>query len=171
MATSSQPDVTQLLLEWSKGDRQSLDKLLPVVYQELRRLAQHHIRQERPDHTLQATALVHEVYLKLIDTKVARWENRAHFFAVAAQVMRHILVDLARERRAQKRGGGQKLALDEALERLAAVDARQSRVVELRYFGGLSTEEAAEVLGISARTVKREWRMARAWLHRELRRD
>jgi RNA polymerase sigma-70 factor (ECF subfamily) len=189
MATSSQPDVTQLLLEWSKGDRQSLDKLLPVVYQELRRLAQHHLRQERPDHTLQATALVHEVYLKLIDTKVARWENRAHFFAVAARVMRHILVDLARERRAQKRGGGQKLALeealgapdeagapnlvalDEALERLAAVDARQGRIVELRYFGGLSTEETAEVLGISARTVKREWRMARAWLHRELRRD
>src|ERR687890_2526784 len=115
MATSSQPDVTQLLLEWSKGDRQSLDKLLPVVYQELRRLAQHHLRQERPDHTLQATALVHEVYLKLIDTKVVRWENRAHFFAVAAQVMRHILVDMARQRRAQKRGGGHKLALDEAL--------------------------------------------------------
>jgi RNA polymerase sigma factor (TIGR02999 family) len=189
MATSSQPDVTKLLLEWSEGDRQSLDKLLPVVYQELRRLAQHYLRQERPDHTLQATALVHEVYLKLIDTKVVRWENRAHFFAVTAQVMRHILVDLARQRRAQKRGGGRKVAfdealgvpedsatvnlvaLDEALDRLAAVDARQGRIIELRYFGGLSTEETAEVLGISARTVKREWRMARAWLHRELRED
>jgi RNA polymerase sigma factor (TIGR02999 family) len=189
MATTSRPDVTKLLLEWSKGDRQSLDKLLPVVYQELRRLAQHYLGQERPDHTLQATALVHEVYLKLIDTKVVRWENRAHFFAVAAQVMRHILVDLARQRRAQKRGGGRKVALDEALgvpeeaetvnlvaldealERLAAVDARQARIIELRYFGGLSTEETAEVLGVSARTVKREWRMARAWLHREIRRD
>ena len=189
MATSSQPDVTKLLLEWSEGDRQSLDKLLPVVYQELRRLAQHYLRQERPDHTLQATALVHEVYLKLIDTKAVRWENRAHFFAVTAQVMRHILVDLARQRRAQKRGGGQKVAfdetlgvpedsgtvnlvaLDEALDRLAAVDARQGRIIELRYFGGLSTEETAEVLGISSRTVKREWRMARAWLHRELRED
>ena len=189
MATPSQPDVTKLLLAWSEGDRQSLDKLLPIVYQELRRLAQHYLRQERPDHTLQATALVHEVYLKLIDTKVARWENRAHFFAVTAQVMRHILVDLARQRRAQKRGGGQKVAfdetlgvpeesgnvnlvaLDEALVRLAAVDARQGRIIELRYFGGLSTEETAEVLGISSRTVKREWRMARAWLHRELRED
>jgi RNA polymerase sigma factor (TIGR02999 family) len=189
MATSSQPDVTRLLLEWSKGDRQSLDKLLPIVYQELRRIAQHYLQQERPDHTLQATALVHEAYLKLINTKAVRWENRAHFFAVSAQVMRHILVDLARQRRAQKRGGGQKLALDEAvgvsddpealnlvaldeaLDRLAAVDARQSRIIELRYFGGLSTEETAEVLGISTRTVKREWRMARAWLHREIRRD
>jgi RNA polymerase sigma factor (TIGR02999 family) len=188
MATSPQPDVTKLLLEWSKGDRQSLDKLLPVVYQELRRLAQHYLGQERPDHTLQATALVHEVYLKLIDTKVVRWENRAHFFAVTAQVMRHILVDLARQRRAQKRGGGLKVALDEALgvpeeaetvnlvaldealERLAAVDERQARIIELRYFGGLSTEETAEVLGVSARTVKREWRLARAWLHREIRR-
>jgi RNA polymerase sigma factor (TIGR02999 family) len=176
------------LLEWSKGDRQSFDKLLPIVYQELRRLAQHYLRQERPDHTLQATALVHEAYLKLIDTKIVRWENRAHFFAVTAQVMRHILVDLARQRRAQKRGGGRKLALDEALgvpdeteavnlvaldealDRLAAVDARQSRIIELRYFGGLSMEETAEVLGISTSTVKREWRMARAWLHREIRR-
>jgi RNA polymerase sigma factor (TIGR02999 family) len=189
MAIPSQPDVTQLLLEWSKGDRQSFDKLLPIVYQELRRLAQHYLQQERPDHTLQATALVHEAYLKLIDTKIVRWENRAHFFAVTAQVMRHILVDLARQRRAQKRGGGQKLALDEALgvpdeaetvnlvaldealDRLAAVDARQSRIIELRYFGGLSMEETAEVLGISTSTVKREWRMARAWLHREIRRD
>jgi RNA polymerase sigma factor (TIGR02999 family) len=188
MAIPSQPDVTRLLLEWSKGDRQSFDKLLPIVYQELRRLAQHYLRQERPDHTLQATALVHEAYLKLIDTKIVRWENRAHFFAVTAQVMRHILVDLARQRRAQKRGGGRKLALDEALgvpdeaeavnlvaldealDRLAAVDARQSRIIELRYFGGLSMEETAEVLGISTSTVKREWRMARAWLHREIRR-
>jgi RNA polymerase sigma factor (TIGR02999 family) len=187
MATPSQPDVTQLLLDWSKGDQASLDKLLPVVYQELRRLAQHYLRQERPDHTLQATALVHEAYLKLIDTRNVEWQNRAHFFAVAAQVMRHILVDMARERRAQKRGGGLKLpleeamglpgeggdvnllALDEALGRLAEIDPQQSRVIELRYFGGLSVEETAKALGVSPRTVKREWRVARAWLHREMR--
>ena len=186
MATPSQPDVTQLLLDWSKGDQASLDKLLPVVYQELRRLAQHYVKQERPDHTLQATALVHEAYLKLIDTKSVAWQNRAHFFAVAAQVMRHILVDMARQRRAQKRGGGQKVsldealglpdeeggvdlvALDEALDRLAEVDPQQSRIVELRYFGGLSVEETAEALGVSPTTVKREWRVARAWLKREI---
>jgi RNA polymerase sigma factor (TIGR02999 family) len=189
MATPSQPDVTQLLLDWSKGDQESLDKLLPVVYQELRRLAQHYLRQERPDHTLQATALVHEAYLKLIDTRNVEWQDRAHFFAVAAQVMRHALVDAARQRRAQKRGGGHKLpldealsvpggekgvdllALDEALERLAEIDPQQSRIIELRYFGGLSVEETAEALGVSPRTVKREWRVARAWLHQEIRHD
>jgi RNA polymerase sigma factor (TIGR02999 family) len=189
MATPSQPDVTQLLLDWSKGDQESLDKLLPVVYQELRRLAQHYLQQERPDHTLQATALVHEAYLKLVDTTSVQWQNRAHFFAVAAQVMRHILVDAARQRCAQKRGGGQKLpldeaievpdepddanlvALDEALNKLAEVDPRQSKIIELRYFGGLSVEETAEALGISPTTVKREWRVARAWLHRAVRHD
>ena len=186
MATPSQPDVTQLLLDWSRGDQSSLDKLLPVVYQELRRLAQHYLRQERPDHTLQATALVHEAYLKLIGAQSVEWQNRAHFFAVAAQVMRRVLVDMARQRRAQKRGGGLKVpldealglpgeeggvdlvGLDEALDRLAEVDPQQSRIIELRYFGGLSVEETAEALGVSPRTVKREWRVARAWLKREV---
>ena len=188
MATPSQPDVTQLLLDWSNGDQGSLDKLLPVVYQELRRLAQYHLQPERSDHTLQATALVHEAYLKLIDAKSVAWQNRAHFFAVAARVMRHILVDMARQRRAQKRGSGQKLpleeafslpgeqedvnlvALDEALNKLAEIDSQQSRIIELRYFGGLSTEETAEALGVSPTTIKREWRVARAWLKREIRR-
>src|SRR3954470_5298751 len=146
MSISSQSDITQLLLDWSKGDQGSLDKLLPVIYQELRRLAQYYLRQERSDHTLQATALVHEAYLKLIDAKNVEWQNRAHFFAVAAQVMRHILVDMARQRRAQKRGGGQKIPLDEvigvpgetkelnlieldeALARLAEIDPQQSRI-------------------------------------------
>ena len=155
----------------------------------MRRLAQHYVKQERPDHTLQATALVHEAYLKLIDTKSIAWQKRAHFFAVAAQVMRRILVDMARERRAQKRGGGHKtsldeamglpdeegdvnlVALDEALGRLAEIDPQQSRVVELRYFGGLSIEETAAALGVSPTTVKREWRVARAWLKREVRPD
>ena len=186
MSTPSQPDVTQLLLDWSNGNAESLDKLLPIVYQELRRLASHYIQQERPDHTLQATALVHEAYLKLIDTKDVRWQNRAHFFGVMAKVMRHILVDMARKRRADKRGGGQKLpldeainlpgeeedvnlvALDEALDRLAEFDELQSQVVELRYFVGLTIEKTAEVLEISPATVKREWTAARAWLHQEI---
>ena len=188
MSTPSQQDVTRLLLDWSRGDEQSLAKLLPVIYNELRRLAQHYIRQERSDHTLQATALVHEAYLRLIDAKDVEWQNRAHFFAVAAQTMRHILVDMARARRAQKRGGGHKLsldeavstpdepddvdliALDEALDRLSAIDQQQSKIIELRYFAGLTIEETAEALKISPATVKREWAMARAWLHREIRR-
>ena len=186
MYTSSPHDVTQLLLDWSNGDAESLNKLLPIVYQELRRLASHYIQQERPDHTLQATALVHEAYLKLIDTKDVRWQNRAHFFGVMAKVMRHILVDLARRRRAEKRGGGNKVpldeaielpgvkedvnmvALDEALTRLAENDEQQSQIVELRYFAGLTIAETAEVLGISPATVKRDWEMARAWLHLEI---
>ena len=186
MSTPSRPDVTRLLLDWSNGDRQSLDKLLPIVYQELRRLAQHYIRQERSDHTLQATALVHEAYLRLIDVGEVRWQNRAHFFGAAAQVMRHVLVDMARQHRAQKRGGGQKLslgealavpgeaddldlvALNEALDRLAEIDPQQSKIIELRYFGGLTVEETAEALGVSPRTVKRGWRVARAWLRREI---
>lgn len=186
MSIPSQQDVTQLLIAWSNGDERSLELLLPIVYQELRRLAQHYIQQERPDHTLQATALVHEAFLRLIDTKNVRWQNRAHFFGVAARTMRHILVDIARQRRAQKRGGGNKVsldeafvvpcetedmnlvALDEALTELADIDAQQSRIIELRYFAGLTIEETAEVLRISPATVKREWSMARAWLHREL---
>jgi RNA polymerase sigma factor (TIGR02999 family) len=189
MSTPSRPDVTRLLLDWSNGDRQSLDELLPIVYQELRRLAQHYIRQERPDHTLQATALVHEAYLRLIDAGEVRWQNRAHFFGAAAQVMRHVLVDMARQRRAQKRGGGQKLSLDEALvvpgeaddldlvalnealDRLAEIDPQQSKIIELRYFGGLTVEETAEALRVSPRTVKRGWRVARAWLRREITRS
>jgi RNA polymerase sigma factor (TIGR02999 family) len=186
MPAPSQPDVTQLLLDWNNGDEKSLDRLLPIVYQELRKLAQHYLCQERPDHTLQATALVHEAYLKLVDVKGVTWQNRAHFFAVAAQTMRHILVDAARQRRAQKRGGGHKLPLDEALDlpgepedsnlieldealtKLAEIDPRQSRIVELRHFAGLTVEECAVVVGVSPTTVKREWAMARAWLHREL---
>ncbi len=186
MPIPSQQDVTQLLLDWSNGDEQSLEQLLPIVYQEMRRLAQHYIQQERADHTLQATALVHEAYLRLIDTKNVQWQNRAHFFGVAAQTMRHILVDMARASRAQKRGGGHKLsldeavslsgekedvnlvALDEALTRLADIDPQQSKIIELRYFAGLTIEETAEVLKVSPATVKREWAMARAWLHREL---
>lgn len=186
MSIPSQADVTQLLLDWSNGDKESLEKLLPLVYQELRRLAQHYLQQERSDHTLQATALVHEAYLKLFDAKNVQWQNRAHFFGAAAQTMRHILVDMARQRRAAKRGGGNKLsldeaisvpgeqedvnlvALDEALTRLAELDSQQSKIIELRYFGGLTIEETAEVLNLSPATIKREWAMARAWLHREL---
>lgn len=161
---------------------------MPVVYEELRRLADRHMRRERPDHTLQATALVHEVYLKLVDQK-GNWQSRAHFFGVAAQVMRHLLVDHARAHVRAKRGGGAQaipledavvfsldrskelLALDEALQRLAKLDARQSKVVEMRFFGGLTVEETAEALGISPMTVKREWSLARAWLYGELERD
>ncbi len=160
---------------------------MPVVYEELRRLAKQHLRRERPDHTLQATALVHEAYLRLVDQRAVTWQNRAHFFGVAAQLMRRILVDYARRRQAAKRGGAalkvslnelvlaaeerseEVVALDEALERLAAMDPRQGRVVELRIFSGLTVEETAEVLGISPATVKREWTMARAWLSREIR--
>lgn len=187
MAPSSK-DVTQMLLDWSYGDRAALDHLMPLVYNELRRLAQHYLRQERPTHTLQATALVHEVYLRLIDQRQVRWQNRAHFFAIAAQMMRRILVNYARDQQALKRSGsGQKLfldevlalsadrdvdlvALDEALTRLAVLDPQQSRIVELRFFGGLRIEEVAEALGISPATVKRDWGMARAWLRREVRR-
>ena len=192
MTTPSPSEVTQMLLQWSNGDREALDQLLPIVYNELRRLAQHYLQHERPDHTLQATALVHEAYLRLINQKDVRWQNRAHFFAVAAQMMRRILVSSARQRHAVKRGsGGPKmsideleeavslsserdaslLALDEALGKLAELDPQQSRITELRYFGGLTVEETAEVLEISPATVKREWAMAKAWLHREVSRS
>ena len=179
-------DVTQLLESWSSGDRQALEKLLPLVYDELHRLAQRYLRRERPDHTLQSTALVHEAYLKMVDQKNVRWQNRAHFFGVAAQSIRHILVDHARSHRAAKRGAGAAklsldeaigvpethevdlLALDQALEGLAALDPQQGRIVELRFFGGLSIEETAEVLHISPATVKRDWVMAKAWLYQNL---
>jgi len=187
MATPPPQDVTQLLIDWSDGNREALDKLLPLVYQELRRLADRYLRRERSDHTLQATALVHEAYLKLIDQRNVHWQNRAHFFGVAAQAMRRILVDHARSHQSAKRGsGGLKLsideglevseeqpaadmvALDDALNALAEIDPQKSRIVELRFFGGLSIEETAEVLGIGTATVIRQWRMAKAWLYNEV---
>ena len=178
--------VTELLADWSRGDKAALDQLMPLVYDELHRLARRYLSRERPDHTLAATALVHEAYLKLVDQRSSRWENRAQFFGISAQLMRRILVDYARRRRAVKRGDGigaisvvevadretvdavDVLQLDQALDRLAALDAQQGRIVELRFFGGLTVEEAAVVLGVSPTTVKRNWRSARAWLYREL---
>ena len=180
------PDVTQILQEVSGGDRGAPARLMPLVYDELRRLADHYLRRERPDHTLQPTALVHEAYLHLIDQRRVDWQNRAHFFGVAAQLMRRILVDHARRHRASKRGGFQQkltldeavdysqprdvdlIALDDALDALAQLDARQSRIVELRFFGGLTIEETAEALSVSPATVKAEWKMAKAWLRREI---
>lgn len=179
-------NITQLLLAWNDGDRAALEKLVPIVEAELRRLALGYLKRERPDHTLQPTALVNEAYLRLLDLKSAGWQNRTHFLGVAASVMRRILVDYARRHRNLKRGGqfvrvsldeevispavqsADLVALDEALERLAAIDARKSRIVELRFFGGLSVEETAEVLKVSPRTVKREWSLAQAWLYCEL---
>jgi RNA polymerase sigma factor (TIGR02999 family) len=178
-----------LLLAWTNGDRDALEDLIPVVYGELRRIAVRYFRHERPDQTLQATALVHEAYFKLIGQDHARWQNRAQFFGVAAQLMRRILVDHARERAADKRGGGVRpvtlvdaiaaspargidvIALDEALARLTALYPEQGRLVELRYFGGLTIEETGEVLGISPATVKRQWAVARAWLLANLARE
>jgi RNA polymerase sigma factor (TIGR02999 family) len=175
-----------LLGRWRSGDRDALDSLIPLVYEELRRIAQHYLRNERPGHTLQSTALVHEAYVRLIRQDLPQWQNRAHFFAVAAQLMRQILVDHARAYRADKRGGGvcnlalddaekdalqvdvDIVALDDALKTLSAMDPQQGKVVELKFFGGLSIEDTAEVLGVSSSTVKRDWITARAWLHREL---
>ena len=186
MATDSLEEVTLLLLAWSDGDQAALDKLVPLVYEELHRLAHHYISRERPGNTLQTTALAHEAYLRLVDANRVRWQNRNHFFAVAAQTMRHILVDLARARHNLKRGDGAQqvsldevmvaspergvdmFALDEALGRLAALNPRQSQVVELRYFGGLTEEEVGEVINISPRTVRSEWKLAKVWLYREL---
>ena len=192
MAINTPEDVTQLLVKWGGGDPQALDHLMPLVYSELRRLARNYLRKERAGHTLQPTALVNEAYLRLVDQKNARWQNRAQFYGVAAQLMRRILVDHARQHQAAKRGGsdqqrlsitsadqigGQKagaepaidlLALHEALEELAAMDPQQGRIVELKFFGGLSIEETAEVLGIGHATVERDWKMARAWLRRRL---
>lgn len=184
----SPSDITQLLLDWSEGDREALDQLLPLVYEELRRLAHHYIGLERPGQTLQTTALVHEAYLRLVDQSRVRLENRAQFFGLSARLMRRILVDHARARRAAKRGGAsprlsleeaagvsgdavsEMLALDEALNTLEAVDPEKSRIVEMRFFGGMEVEEVAEVLGVSASTVARQWRTARAWLYREMER-
>ena len=181
--------VTLLLQGWRNGDRKALDALLPLVYQELRRLAHFQLRNERPDHTLQSAALVHEVYLRLIGLNPPQWESRTHFFAIAAQLMRQILVDYARRHVAAKRGGGacklsleeatvlskQKdvdvLSLDDALNALAKIDPRQSRVVELRFFAGLSLAEISEALEIAPATVQRDWTTARAWLHREISRN
>ncbi|HYP28195.1 MAG TPA: sigma-70 family RNA polymerase sigma factor [Blastocatellia bacterium] len=182
----SPQEVTQLLIDWRNGDRDALDKLMPIVYEELRRLAHRYMSRERPDHTLQTSALVNEAYLRLANQKNVEWQNRAHFFAIAANVMRRLLVNHARSRGYAKRGGGARqvtldeqalmsrerdaelVALDEALGRLTAIDPRKGQIVELRYFGGLSVEEVAEVLGISDITVKREWGKAKAWLYREL---
>jgi RNA polymerase sigma factor (TIGR02999 family) len=186
MSEPSTPEVSALLLAWSQGDQTALEKLTPLVYQELGRLARGYMGHERAGHTLQTTALVHEAYLRLVDSSRVRWQNRAHFFAVSAQLMRRILVDFARARQYQKRGGeavrvslaeafevaeGQEadlVALDDALHSLAAVDPRKSRVVELRFFGGLSVEETAEVLQVSPDTVMRDWRLAKLWLLREI---
>jgi RNA polymerase sigma factor (TIGR02999 family) len=183
MPSRSPQQVSQLLLEWSNGNKAAFDELIPLVHQELHRLAHHYLRQERQGHTLQTTALVNEAYLKLIDQKQVHWKNRAHFFALSAQLMRRILVDHARKRNFAKRGGGANkitfdevmliskergrdlLSLDAALDRLAEIDERKSKVVELRFFGGLSVQETAEVLRVSPLTVKREWRMAKAWLY------
>jgi RNA polymerase sigma factor (TIGR02999 family) len=189
VSTSSQHEVTRLLIRLTDGENAVLDDLLPLVYAELRRLAASYLRRERHGHTLQPTALVHEAYLRMVDQTQVRWQNRAHFFGVAAQMMRRILVDHARSQQAEKRGGEfQKLsldenidvsgerasdlvALDEALDRLAVIDPQKGRVVELRFFGGLSVEETAEVLGVSAPTVKRQWRMAKAWLYGQVQRS
>jgi RNA polymerase sigma factor (TIGR02999 family) len=181
--------VTKLLQDWRAGERSASDELLPLVYDELRRLAHNQLRNERPHHTLQSTALVNEAYLRMVGQNLPEWEGRAHFFAVAAQLMRQILVDYARRHRASKRGSGvcmlalddavvlpqrkdvDVVALDEALNALAEIDPRQSRVVELRFFAGLSLEETSEVMGIATATVQRDWTAARAWLHREISRS
>jgi RNA polymerase sigma-70 factor (ECF subfamily) len=185
---TQQPEgISQLLVKWSSGDETALDGLIPLVYDELRRLANNYLRRERPGHTLQPTALVNEAYLKLVDQKTTRWQNRAQFYGIAAQLMRRILVDHARLRHAEKRGGAEQqrlsitsagevstkpdldlLALHGALEELAKVDPQQSRIVELKFFGGLSIEETAEVMKLGHATVERDWKLARAWLRRQL---
>jgi len=181
------PNITEMLREWSSGKTEVMDDLLPLIYDELHKRAAAYLRRERPNHTLQATALVHEAYLKLIDQRQDRWASRDHFFAIAAQAMRRILVDHARSRHRQKRGGSNEdlpledallaaadetnvdlIALDEAMKKLAELDPQQERIVELRYFGGLSLDEAANALGISRATAARDWQVAKAWLHREM---
>ena len=179
-------EITQLLMSWSQGEKAALDHLVQLVYPELRRLAKRYMARESPEHTLQTSALINEAYLKLVDQKNVEWQNRAHFYAVAAQVMRHILVDHARSRNYAKRGGGalklpldeaaalteqratELIALDDALTNLAGLDARKSQIIELRFFGGLSMEETAEVMKISPSTVQREWRAAKAWIHHSM---
>lgn len=188
MARNSSAPISELLLHWGKGDRKALEAILPLVYGELRRLARHHLRQQRANHTLQTTALVHEAYLRLAEERSLQVQNRAHFLGIAAQLMRWILVDYERSRRAAKRGEGATrltldrsiaaaksphadvdlLALNEALDRLGKLDEQQSQIIELRYFGGLSIEDTSEFLGVSPATVKRSWASARAWLLREM---
>jgi RNA polymerase sigma factor (TIGR02999 family) len=189
MVTASQQEVTGLLLAWNGGDPTALERLIPLVYDELRRLARHYMDREAPGHDLRTTALVHETYLRLVDASRVRWQNRAHFLALSARLMRRVLVEFARARQAQKRGGGlcrvdleealtvsdeqhpDLVALDEALSALASFDERKSQVVELRFFGGLTVEETAEALKVSSDTVMRDWKVARTWLLRELRRE
>jgi RNA polymerase sigma factor (TIGR02999 family) len=179
-------NITHLLKEWTDGDERALERLTPLVYEELRHQAARYLRRERPGHTLQTTALIHEAYLRLIDAKDIHWQSRAHFFAIAANLMRRVLVDHARRRDAYKRGGANLrltldesiavanevdvdlLAIDQALDRLATIDPQQARIVELRFFSGLSVEETAAALGVSPKTVKRDWSVARAWLRREI---
>src|SRR5215472_3018830 len=186
MQSPSAQEITRLLVAWGDGDRSALEELAPLVYSELHRLAHHYMSRERPGHTLQTTALVNEAYVRLIDWKNVRWQSRAHFFAVGAQLMRRVLVDFARDRQYLKRGGDARrvslseavaltakrgtnlVALDEALSALAKVDERKAQVVEMRFFGGLSAEEVAEVLKVSEETVVRDWRLAKVWLRREL---
>jgi len=186
---SSQSDITALLGQLTLGNQEAAEKLIPLVYDELKRLARSYMRHERPDHTLQTTALVHEAYLKLVRQRTTNWQSRSHFFGIAAQLMRRILIDYARGHLREKRGGSkvvlplnaalafspehseELVRLDEALKRLSVIDPRQGRVVELRFFGGLSVEETSEFLGVSPKTVKRDWIAAKAWLHAELRYD
>ncbi len=188
MTTPSPPqeEVTELLVAWGNGNQEALDKLMPLVYEELRRLAHRYMGRENPGHTLQTTALVNEAYFRLVDQKHVHWQNRAHFFAISAQLMRRILIDHARSHRYAKRGGGAPrvsldegavvvqeqaadlIALDDALKSLATIDERKSTIVELRFFGGLNVEETAEALKISTRTVMREWSLAKAWLYRTI---
>ncbi len=186
MNERNSPEITQLLLKWQKGDEHALADLIPLVYAELRKMAANFMRRQRPGHTLQTTALINEAYMRLVDSNRVNWQDRGHFFAVAAQLMRRILVDSARRRNSLKRGGDRVLItldekadlavekqtdmvkLDEALERLARLSSRQAKIVEMRYFAGLTEDQTAEVLGISSRTVRREWSLARAWLYREL---
>jgi RNA polymerase sigma factor (TIGR02999 family) len=188
MAGNSSAWISKLLADWGQGNEEAREALIPLVYNELRRQARRHLRAERPDHTLESAALVNEAYLRLVRQGTPHWQNRAHFFGVAAQLMRHILVDHARNRLAAKRGAGAPvlaldpelapaekpgidlIALDDALDKLGAIDRQQTRLIELRFFGGLSIEETAVVLGVSPATVKREWVTARAWLRRELKR-
>jgi RNA polymerase sigma-70 factor, ECF subfamily len=189
LSKPSSQELTHLLLSWRQGEREALNKLIPVIYEELRRIAHSYIRGERKGHTLQTTALVNEAYLRLLDCSKVNWQNRAHFLAVSAQLMRRILIDYARSRGYQKRGGAMErislkesqivsqgsdpdlLELDDALQALAVIDARKCQVVELRFFGGLTAEETAEVLGVSPDTVLRDWKLARTWLAREMKKQ
>ena len=188
-STPSPHEITRLLIDWSNGSQDALEHLSPLVYEELCRLAHRYMSRERPGHTLQTTAVVHEAYLRLIDQKHVQWQNRAHFFAIAAQMMRRILITHAQGHAYAKRGGGalkvpldeaailspiragELIALDEALQSLAVIDVRRSKVVELRFFGGLSNEEIAEVLKVSPNTVTRDWNVAKAWLYREMNKE